>query len=268
MMHNNIQTENIIRVNGDQIFLDKTDENIDVILSDKLDFYDIVKIDINILKDTSLLIYYEGKNEIKLDVSITVRPSLKLDFKEVRTSLNYKIQEKFYLYDKADVSVEKFYDTLELKELNIFFLNGVGVNLTSKIHGLVKEKSKLDVLVYHNFPRTNSDLKHHFVTIKQGTIQLNVTGMVYQKIKGCVVNQENHIVNQNGKDSIIKPNLLIEENDIEASHSANIAPFANDILFYMQSRGISKKEAEKMLLKGFLQNDLVEIDKIMKKYWR
>ena len=33
----------------------------------------------------------------------------------------------------------------------------------------------------------------------------------------------------------IKPNLLIEDNDIEASHSANIAPFDEEKLFFVSA---------------------------------
>lgn len=268
MSHKKIDVKNIIKVNGDEITLQKEDGSLTVSLSDKLDFYDIVKMNIEVEKDTSLLIEYKGKKEVKIDVSITIKPNVSFGIYEKREEEASKIQMKYYIYDNAKVNVEKFYDIKEMKELNIIYLNGVGANYDASIKGIIKGKTKLDVLMYHNFPKTNSNLEHKFVTIKEGIMKLNVTSMVYQNRTGCIVNQNNHILNENNSQSFIKPNLLIEENDIEASHSANIAPFDEQKLFFMETRGIDKLTASKMLLKGFLNTKLVEIDKYINKYWR
>jgi Fe-S cluster assembly protein SufD len=59
-----------------------------------------------------------------------------------------------------------------------------------------------------------------------------------------------------------KPQLEIYADDVKCSHGATIGQLDNDALFYLQSRGISKREARLMLMFGFahevIQNIKVE----------
>ncbi len=268
MLHKKIDEKNIIVVSGEKIFFKKEDERLDVSLSDKLDFYDIIKMNIEVKEDTSLLIFYEEEKDIKLDISIIVKQNVTFTLKEIKEANDSKIQVKYYVYDNAKVDVQKFYDTTSLKELNIAYLNGTGASITSSIKGMIKGNSKIDMLVYHNYPKTISNLENKFVTIQEGVMKLNVTTMIYNKMKKSVANQINHIVNQNKSASLIKPNLLIEENDIEANHSANLSEFDPEILYYMSTRRIKKEDALKMLIKGFLDVDFIDISEYIKKYWR
>lgn len=48
------------------------------------------------------------------------------------------------------------------------------------------------------------------------------------------------------------PILLIEEDDVTAGHAASVGRVDDMQLYYMQSRGISKEEAERLIIHGFL----------------
>jgi Fe-S cluster assembly scaffold protein SufB len=48
------------------------------------------------------------------------------------------------------------------------------------------------------------------------------------------------------------PGLDINNNDVQAAHAASTEYVTDDQLFYMQSRGFSKEEAQKLIAKGFL----------------
>ena len=62
----------------------------------------------------------------------------------------------------------------------------------------------------------------------------------------------------------IKPNLIIDNNEIEANHSAYIGTFKEDEMFYLMSRGINKKNCYKLLLKAFLLNNMqIESEKFV-----
>ena len=94
-------------------------------------------------------------------------------------------------------------------------------------------------------------------------------------MKDSVVNQESKIISLNSSNNNkINPILLIDEFDATAKHSAFIGKFKEEEVFYMQSRGIKKKDAYDLLLKGFLigtlKIDEEEKNDIIKKYdnWR
>lgn len=53
------------------------------------------------------------------------------------------------------------------------------------------------------------------------------------------------------------PKLEIRTNDVKASHSASISKVSTEDLFYFASRGIPEGEAQRMLVRGFL-NELID----------
>ncbi len=260
--------ENIIMVSKDGVFLEKEDRALEVTLSDKLDFYDIVKMNIEVKQDTSLRICYKKSKEIKLDVSIIVNPNVTFHMQEIKEAKNTKIQTKYCIYEQANVFVQKFYDASFVKELDLFYLNGVGASIHSTMRGIIKGKSELDMMVYHNYPTTESDIENKLVTIEKGCVRLHVATLIYNKMRSCKANQSNFILKENRENSTIKPILLIEENDVEASHSGHISSVDAETLYYMYTRGIKEHEAKKLYIKGFLKGDFYNIDEIMKKYWR
>lgn len=50
------------------------------------------------------------------------------------------------------------------------------------------------------------------------------------------------------------PSLFIDNNDVRASHGATISKLSQDALFYLRSRGMKKREAEKLVVEGFLES--------------
>jgi Fe-S cluster assembly protein SufD len=55
------------------------------------------------------------------------------------------------------------------------------------------------------------------------------------------------------------PNLEIEANDVKCGHAASVGPVDDETLFYLESRGIPRAEAERLIVTGFFQE---VIDKV------
>jgi Fe-S cluster assembly scaffold protein SufB len=49
-----------------------------------------------------------------------------------------------------------------------------------------------------------------------------------------------------------KPNLEIESNKVKVSHAAVVSEIDEEQVFYLMNRGLSRDEAEKLIIKGFL----------------
>jgi Fe-S cluster assembly protein SufD len=52
------------------------------------------------------------------------------------------------------------------------------------------------------------------------------------------------------------PNLEIENNEVRCSHAASVGPVDEDEVFYLQTRGIPRAEAERLIVSGFFQEVL------------
>ncbi|HUL85590.1 MAG TPA: Fe-S cluster assembly protein SufD [Actinomycetota bacterium] len=65
----------------------------------------------------------------------------------------------------------------------------------------------------------------------------------------------NLVLSEHAKaDSI--PNLEIEANDVRCGHAASVGPVDDETLFYLESRGIPRDEAERLIVTGFFQEVL------------
>jgi Fe-S cluster assembly protein SufD len=73
----------------------------------------------------------------------------------------------------------------------------------------------------------------------------------------------NIVLSEHAKADAI-PNLEIEANDVKCGHAASVGPVEEDTLFYLESRGIARDEAERLIVTGFFQEvlDRVQIDEV------
>jgi Fe-S cluster assembly protein SufD len=67
----------------------------------------------------------------------------------------------------------------------------------------------------------------------------------FQTLKGIILSDQ-AIVNVN-------PILLIDEYDVKAGHGATIGKLEAEQLYYLQSRGLTKQQAEKLIIHGFIK---------------
>jgi Fe-S cluster assembly protein SufD len=65
----------------------------------------------------------------------------------------------------------------------------------------------------------------------------------------------NIVLSESAKADAI-PNLEIEANDVRCGHAASVGPVEEETLFYLQSRGIPRDEAERLVVTGFFQEVL------------
>jgi Fe-S cluster assembly protein SufD len=65
----------------------------------------------------------------------------------------------------------------------------------------------------------------------------------------------NIVLSEHAKADAI-PNLEIEANDVRCGHAASVGPVEEETLFYLQSRGIPRSEAERLIVTGFFQEVL------------
>lgn len=62
----------------------------------------------------------------------------------------------------------------------------------------------------------------------------------------------NLVLSENAKANSV-PNLEILCDDVVCGHASSVGPLERDLLYYLQSRGLSDQRAERLLIKGFFQ---------------
>ncbi|MBI5971876.1 Fe-S cluster assembly protein SufD [Staphylococcus caledonicus] len=128
--------------------------------------------------------------------------------------------------------------TSELKSVVV----GTGeqkINLTSKIVQYGKE--------------TNGYILKHGVMLESASSVFNGIGHIKHGGTKSIANQESRVLmlSENARGDA-NPILLIDEDDVEAGHAASVGRVDPEQLYYLMSRGISQKEAERLVIHGFL----------------
>ena len=162
----------------------------------------------------------------------------------------------------------------EVRLGDILNLDEENANIEYNLKTIAEQEENYDILTYHNAKNTISKINPNGVNI-QGKIKFNLSSFVPKGIKNCDASQKSKIINLTDSECIINPNLYIDEYDVTASHSAWIGTFKREEIFYLESRGINKKDALNLLIKGFLTSnlDIIEEEKeniknILDKNWR
>ncbi|MDE0311828.1 MAG: SufD family Fe-S cluster assembly protein, partial [Caldilineaceae bacterium] len=63
------------------------------------------------------------------------------------------------------------------------------------------------------------------------------------------------------------PGLEIEADDVRCTHAATAAQVEDEYVFYLMARGLTRPQAERMIVQGFLQGvlDRVPVEAVMRK---
>lgn len=225
---------------------------------------------IHMLKDAALVLEIENTKDYILSLEVEEGVSAIVSF--LKKGTNGIAKENYTLKKNSHLQLQKMCFTHENREKVSAVLEGKGANINYICKTLATTKEIYEMDVLHKAPNTVCTLYNHGITYEKGSISFGVTNKVPKGIKNAEISQNSQIVTLNQEKSEIKPNLFIEENEVEAAHAAHIGPIDSTPLFYLQSRGISKETAYKLLLKGFLLQKLAWEDerflKIMDTYWR
>lgn len=265
---------NKIKVVDDILEVANVSKNIHIEYYRKECIFGINEVKIVVTHDSDLDIEIKLKEETKLNFNINVKENVNLNLNIITKGSNGKVQYKYNIENNANVNVFKFQNIKSIKEMIIVRLSGENARIDYNFKTISNKKETYDYHIFHDAKNTVSNIKNNGVCIKDGLIIYQVSSFVPQDITGCVVNQSNRIVNLTNNKSEIMPNLYIDCNDVEASHSALIGKFSDEEMFYLQSRGIDYNTALKLLISGFLTSDidnkktLKEINKNIEKYWR
>ena len=119
------------------------------------------------------------------------------------------------------------------------------------------------VNVDHAVPNCSSNQLFKGVLDDMATGAFNGRIFVHKDAQGTLAYQKNNnILLTDDAKMDTKPQLEIYADDVKCSHGATVGQLNDDALFYLQSRGINKREAKLMLMFGFahevIQNIKVE----------
>lgn len=162
--------------------------------------------------------------------------------------------------------------TLQANEEVIFFLLNrsgeitlelAGVNAKAHIFAFALEKDaiqNLSIIQKHTARNTVSEVV--FRSVLSGKAESHYRGLIHIEKSGnqSAATQESRalLLSKDARHTSI-PSLEILPRDVICHHKASATPFNEDSLYYLESRGLTKEEASRLLISGFIETSFESI---------
>lgn len=131
--------------------------------------------------------------------------------------------------------------------------NGSITNPRTVTVGRGKQTQNFTTTTRHYGLDTDGVISQRGVLNEKTTAIYNAIGKIEDGATRANAEQESRVLMlSKGARGDANPILLIDEDDVTAGHAASVGRVDDMQLYYMQSRGISRKEAERLIIHGFL----------------
>ncbi len=140
-----------------------------------------------------------------------------------------------------------------------------GEGATSRVTGAYfadgEQHLDYDTFQEHIAPSTTSDfafkgaLREHATAVWRGMIRVEPGAQktnAYQECRNLMLSPTTH--------AVPIPGLEIMANDVRCTHGATVGRVDREQLFYLMARGLSRAEAERLIVRGFFQDVLDRIE--------
>ena len=205
---------------------------------------------INIIVKKNISATLIENNKDNRDIKISLEPNSNINYLSIDLANNTNKEITLSKDSNLNMVLSNFNGGN--KSLKVY-LNDENANIDIK--SIIMMKNDLDketIEVYHNAKNTNSKIEN-YITSNNANVNIDVIGKIKKDManSNCVQKSRGIILTKDAKIKVM-PVLLIDEFDVSANHGAAIGKIDEEGLYYLMSRGISKKDAEMLIIKGFL----------------
>jgi Fe-S cluster assembly protein SufD len=204
-------------------------------------------------------LYNENEATIHFVSNSIVKENAKLSFSGIssfsKTTKTTIMRNSFVnAYARSNYSIAEINDGDTDSQTNMFLL-GPSAEATTKTVAFTTgtQIMKIKQWVEHKAPRTKGIIENYGVSNNKSKLVFEGIGKINKNMKKSIAQQTNRGIVL-GNESILQANplLLIDEYDVEAGHGAAIGKIDEEQLYYLMSRGLPLRMAEKLIINGFL----------------
>lgn len=216
-----------------------------------------------------------GSVEVSIHVASAIQSQLFLDCVQAQSvqlqvTVDSEAELTLFFWNQNNQAME-FDDQFIIKRnavLNLSYGELTQSDFSRKTHVLLQEEGasvvlytatlssstkRYQILCEHAAPHTESNMKNYFVLLKDGSCSMDAIGKINKGAFGAKSHQISRgLTFDQQKRAVILPQLLIDENDVEASHATTLGQLDENQMYYLQSRGLTRDEATQLITIGYL----------------
>lgn len=209
----------------------------------------------------NLYLYYEDSENLQCFFDFDENSQWNVIILNQNTK-NLKLEEVFRLkaFSQVQLHIGDFSQAETTRCLEAK-LEGDYAHFVSNAAVLAQAPSKWTLHAKHQNPYTEAHLNTHAIILASGQLDLDVIGDIPEAMHASKTHQNSRIMNFADEIAAsVHPQLLIENNDVEASHAATVGRPDKEHIYYLQSRGLDEETALSLMVLGYLMPFLKAID--------
>ena len=168
------------------------------------------------------------------------------------TDKDVEIEEKgFVKNSNVNITYIELNSFKYKQNCNIDVYKDSDLNINSIYLGINNKEIKFDI--FNKESNSSVFINNNVVCLNEVDFELDIIGNIAKGAKHSKCHQKSQCLTfESPKKAKVLPVLNIDENDVEASHSLSSGTIDEEVLFYMNSRGLNKKESLGLLLVSYL----------------
>jgi Fe-S cluster assembly protein SufD len=155
------------------------------------------------------------------------------------------------LEDNASLIIHDIID-IEGINGNLSIISNNNTNLDLGLGISSKGKNTFNIINRLVGNNNKSNIKIRVVSEEYSYINMKLTGIIESNTKNNDYTEDIKYLNLYPETIICLPELIVNSNDTVANHLMSVGNVNGEELFYLESRGINKKDSIEMIKRGFL----------------
>ncbi len=207
----------------------------------------------------TLLVHFEGCTNVNVNMIVSEAAQINVLYKYTQamqiveqTSItkDAKLQVAYYNLERVAAKHVLRYELVQ---------SGASVHMLSSTN--VFDEVVFDVECLHQVKYTSSKMDHYAIVHEGAHYEMQASGKIVKGAIGSKSHQSTRVLTTSKKQTTkATPLLLIDENDVEASHACSVGQMDENQLYYLQSRGLNKQESIALLTLSYFYPILKVLD--------
>lgn len=198
----------------------------------------------------------EYVNSTSIELNLIVKDNLLVNLFISSIDNDIKINNHYYLGINSELIHFQFYYNKNVIENTTIDLDGEKSFYSGGFSSIARGSEEYHIIVNHNNEEVRSDIRNKCIGLDKSSITLDINSCLDRGNTNSIMDQTSRILTLGEVDARIVPNMFIDEASVNAKHGSVIGGFDKELLFYLNSRGISNEEAINLLMKGFIFSNL------------
>ena len=225
---------------------------------------------IEVNSDSQIMVEYVSEKDIKVKLEVKVANDVNATIFCLNHSLaKIDCVESYQVGENATLVLAYVeFNLNKVKHETKVHLKNKGAKAKVQSATVCGDEINYNITCQHEAPYTEALLQNYGIVLKDSKCDMVVTGNILKGMYQSKSHQTSRLLTFDEKPKVVcLPILKIDENDVEASHALSLGRPDENQLYYMLSRGLSKKDAIRLMAIGYLMPivDIIENEDVKKR---